>query len=212
MIFARFIAFFAFAVISLTGCATSHEMELVPGENNRILQNLASEYYKIGQAYADVKKYDKAIEYYKLARRDAAFRKGADYQLARMYALSSKWEDAEKAFRDLLQLDPDNTDLSASLAYVRAQSGKLDEAEAEYKALVEKNPHNEQLLENYIRTLKMNDKADEAASQFAVFTDLFPDSKALDSLKELIEGKAKEPEDSESPAKSEPPPAVESKS
>jgi tetratricopeptide (TPR) repeat protein len=176
-----FLAFIAFA-LCFTGCLTG----LVPGENGKILQNLASEYYGIGQGYAELKKYDKAIEYYKLARRNVEFRKPADYQLARMYALSSKWADAEKAFKDLLRLDPDNTDLSASLAYISAQSGKLKEAEKAYKSLVEKNPQNEQLLENYIRTLKANDKADDATAQLAVFTELFPDSKSLDSLKELI--------------------------
>jgi tetratricopeptide (TPR) repeat protein len=188
-----FFALVAFAVLCLVGCATS----LVPGENGKILQNLASEYYGIGQGYAELKKYDKAIEYYKLARRNAEFRKPADYQLARMYALSSKWAEAEKAFKDLLRLDPDNTDLSASLAYISAQAGKLEEAEKAYKTLVEKNPQNDQLLENYIRTLKANDKTDEAAAQLTVFTELFPDSKSLDSLKELIEGKAKEPTETE---------------
>jgi tetratricopeptide (TPR) repeat protein len=164
------------------GCKTS----LIPGETGRILQNLASEYYAIGQGYADLKKYDKAIEYYKLARRDAEFIKPVDYQLARMYALSSKWDEAEKAFGDLLLLDPDNTDLSASLAYISAQSGKLDEAEVAYKTLVEKNPHNEQLLENYIRVLKAQDKTDEATSQLTAFTEQFPDSKSLDALKNLV--------------------------
>jgi tetratricopeptide (TPR) repeat protein len=188
-----FFAFIAF-VLCFTGCLTG----LVPGENGKILQNLASEYYGIGQGYAELKKYDKAIEYYKLARRNAEFRKPADYQLARMYALSSKWADAEKAFKDLLRLDPDNTDLSASLAYISAQSGKLEEAEETYKTLVEKNPQNEQLLENYIRTLKANDKADDAAALLAVFTELFPDSKSLDSLKELIDDKATASETGES--------------
>jgi tetratricopeptide (TPR) repeat protein len=177
-----FFAFVAFAVICFMGCKTS----LVPGENNRVLQNLASEYYAIGQGYADLKKYDKAIEYYKLAQRNAEFQKPADYQLARMYALSSKWPEAEKAFGNLLLLDPDNTDLSASLAYISAQSGKLGEAESLYHTLVEKNPSNEQLLENYIRVLKAQDKNEEAESQLAVFTEQFPDSKSLDSLKKLI--------------------------
>jgi tetratricopeptide (TPR) repeat protein len=167
---------------------------LIPGENGKILQNIASEYYTIAQKHAELKEYDKAIANYTLAARSAEFRKPARYQIARMYALSSKWPEAEKAFKNLLREDPDNTDLASSLAYVTAQGGGLDEAEDLYRILAEKNPHNEQLLENYIRTLAANNKTENAASQTEVFAGQFPQSAVLAALQELV--KPPEPEKS----------------
>jgi tetratricopeptide (TPR) repeat protein len=175
--------------LGFSGCATS----LIPGENAKILQHLAASYYDIAQKYAELKTYDKAIANYTLAARDKDFRKPAQYQLARMYALSSKWMEAERAFEALLKQDPDNITLKSSLAYVYAQVGKLDEAETMYVSLLEKDPQHEQLQENYIRVLHANKKPEDAAAQLEVFVGQFPDSKALEGLRELLNPTPKDP-------------------
>jgi len=167
---------------SLTGCVTG----IVPGEDKRILQNLAREYYDIAAAYADLKKYDKALEYYKLAGRNKELQTPTAYQIARMNALSSKWAEAEKSYRSLLKGDPKNADLNASLAYVLAQNGQLEEAENLYRTLAADNPYNEKFLENYIRMLAAAKKDEDARSALARFTERFPTSDAVDALTRLV--------------------------
>ena len=61
----------AFGALSVTtGCQTSNAFK-VPGESSIITKNIASEYFTIAEGYADLKKYDKAAEYYKYAMNDA---------------------------------------------------------------------------------------------------------------------------------------------
>jgi tetratricopeptide (TPR) repeat protein len=167
---------------------------MIPGENGRILRNLAKEYYDIAQSYATANQYEKAIPYYKLASRNKGFQKASQYQIARMNALASKWEEAENSYRALLRYDRNNTDLLSSLAYVLAQSGKLEETEKLYSDLTAKNPHNEQILENYIRVLVAQTKTDAAASELAHFAERFPQSTSLTDLTTFVTPPAPEAE------------------
>jgi tetratricopeptide (TPR) repeat protein len=169
-------------VMLFSSCLTG----VLPGENGRILRNLAKEYYDIAQSYATTNQYEKAIPYYELASRNKEFRKNSQYQIARMNALASKWEEAEKSYRDLIRYDRNNTDLLSSLAYVLAQSSKLEDAEQLYRDLSARNPYNEQLLENYIRVLVAEKKTDDATSEFAHFTERFPQSTSITALTTLV--------------------------
>jgi tetratricopeptide (TPR) repeat protein len=177
--------FLVFAlVLSSSGCLTG----ILPGENGRILRNLAKEYYDIGQAYATQNQYEKAISYYELASRSRDFRRPAQYQIARMNALASKWGDAEIAYRALLRSDRTNTDLRTSLAYVLAQGGKLEEAAALYTTLLGENPYNEGLMENYLRVLVGQKNAALAATELAHFAERFPQSASISALTTAVTG------------------------
>jgi tetratricopeptide (TPR) repeat protein len=180
-----------FLIVPLAMLFSSCLTGLLPGENGRILRNLAKEYYDIAQNYATANQYEKAIPYYELASRSREFQKSSQYQIARMNALASKWKEAENAYRTLLSLDRNNTDLQASLAYVLAQSIKLEEAEDLYRDLTEKNPYNEQLLENYIRVLVAEKKTDKAETELAHFAERFPQSTSNVPLTTLIEATTK---------------------
>jgi tetratricopeptide (TPR) repeat protein len=157
----------------------------IPGENAKILKSLAGEYFAVAGAYADLKKYDKALEYYRLAARDKKYYTAARYESARMNALLSRWDDAKKIFEELLKNDPRNRDIAVSLAYVRAMSKDLAGAESLYRELLAQNEYDRQIHENFIRILAAQKKKSEAKEAFETFKKLFPSSENADTTAAL---------------------------
>jgi tetratricopeptide (TPR) repeat protein len=163
------------------GCAG-----VLPGEDSKILQNLAGEYFAVGGAYANLGQYENALTYYKLAMRDKNFYTAAYYESARMNALLSRWDEAKKMYETLLLKDPNNKDMRVSLAYVIAMSGDLAQAESIYAELLVSNGYDEALHENYIRILTTQQKGTEAVHAFETYIELFPSGTAKEKLTELI--------------------------
>ena len=130
---------FLISIFSFFSCQSNSGFK-VPGEREIINKNIASEYFAIADGYADLKKYDKAAQYYKLAMRDKGVAKSAYYKMARCYALAKNYKQAEEAYENLLKLDPDNTDIKLSLAYIHAMNGQNEKALSEYQVLVKENP------------------------------------------------------------------------
>ena len=163
----------------------------VPGESRIILKNVATEYYAIAEGYMDLKKYDKAAEYYKLAMRNKDLYMTAYYKLARSYALAKNWEKASEAYTALLKRDKDNTMLKTSLAYITAMRGETEKALVQYKNLLSENPYDENLLESYVALLINTKRGSEAEEYFFVLKEKFPDNKQITSfaqdLSELVE-------------------------
>ncbi|GMO12236.1 MAG: hypothetical protein Ta2A_21850 [Treponemataceae bacterium] len=158
----------------------------IPGEDARMLRDLSSEYYSIGAAYAELKQYEKAVSYFKLAARNKTNYRAAEYQCGRMYAFLSRWKEAETVFADLLKNDNDNRDLQASLAYIYAMSGKLGEAEKLYAKLTADFPHDELLAADFVRILAAENKKPEAKQAFDTFKVNFSASAALVDLEKLV--------------------------
>lgn len=166
-----------------SSCASSVR---IPGETNIILKNLANEYYTIAEAYMDVKKYEKAAEYYELAMRNKDLYLTAYYKLARSYALAKNWEKANDSYTYLLSLDPDNIMLKSSLAYITAMSGEVDKAILDYKALIELNPYDETLLEGYVALLINVGRGEDAEESFFLLKEKFPDNKQITTFAQQL--------------------------
>ena len=96
----------------------------MPGESEIITTNISSEYFAIADEYLNLKNYQKAVQYYKLAMKNKSLNAAAYYKLARSYALAKDYESAEKCYTKLLSVDPENKDLQISLAYIKGMSGK----------------------------------------------------------------------------------------
>ncbi|GMO47179.1 MAG: hypothetical protein Pg6C_09320 [Treponemataceae bacterium] len=180
-------------VLLAASCASTG---VIPGENAKILKNLAGEYFTVAGAYANTKQYDKAIEYYRLAARDKNYHTAARYEMARMNAFLSRWEDAEKIYADLLKNDPRNRDIASSLAYVKAMSRDLAGAESLYRELLVQNEYDRQIYENYIRILaaqKKNGEAHEALETYKKLFSLPENADTIAKLEELLTPSSKTP-------------------
>jgi tetratricopeptide (TPR) repeat protein len=170
--------------LAAAGCASAH---IIPGEREKILKNVAGEYFSIAGAYANLKQYDKALEYYQLASRDKNYYTAAQYESARMNALLSRWNDAEKIYAELLKTDPRNRDIAVSLAYVKAMSRDLTGAESLYRELLVQNEYDQQVHENYIRVLAAQKKRSEALAALEKYKTLFSFTENADTIAKLEE-------------------------
>lgn len=121
----------------------------LPGEEKLEEKNKAAEYYEIGLKYIDIKQYDKALSCFQKAREKTDETLQIDYQIARTYALSNKWEQAAESYNNLLALDPDNSTLKENYAYTLYKSGEKEKALQMYAELCEKNPGEERIAQNY---------------------------------------------------------------
>jgi tetratricopeptide (TPR) repeat protein len=159
----------------------------IPGENAKILRSLASEYFTIAGAYANLGRYENALTYSRLAGRDKNYFTAARYESARMCALLTRWDEAEKIYTELLKNDPRNKDIASSIAYVRAMSGNLAGAEEAYKNLLLDNLYDAQLHENYIRILAAQKKGDDAKAAFETYKELFSSETSESAIAKLAE-------------------------
>ncbi len=180
--FFRLSLFFAF--IFLISCSSSSFR--APGESRIILKNIASEYYAIAEGFFEIKKYDKAAEYYRLAMRNDELYLSSYYKLARSYALAKDWDKASEAYNYLLKLDPENTALKASLAYITAMSGDFKKGIALYKDLISENSFDESLLESYLALLINAEEGKEASETYFVLKEKFPNNKKLVSFAQKL--------------------------
>ncbi|MBB6480637.1 tetratricopeptide repeat protein [Spirochaeta isovalerica] len=81
-------------------------------------EEIASEYYNIGNAYFDVGDYDKAIEYYTKAQSEGhPYINKIRFNLAVAYTESGRVSQGLKLFESLLEQDPENLILLQSKAY-----------------------------------------------------------------------------------------------
>ena len=178
-----FLAFCYLLTFSLFSCQSSNSFR-VPGETGLISKNICSEYMNIADSYFELKKYDKAITYYKLAMNDKNLKLSVYYKLGRTYALSKDYVNASKIYSDLLKLDPQNKDLQISLAYVKAMSGEVSESLGMYERLCQSFPNDAVVFENYINILLFLEKKEEAYAQYKIFAQKFPDNANLKVLEE----------------------------
>ena len=114
----------------------------LPGERESEQRNLAAEYYDIALQYNELKQYDKALSCFEKAREkaDPADYPKIDYQMARDYALSNKWDKAAGLYGNLLTLDSGNTNLKEAYAYTLYKSGEKEKALQLYAELGKPDP------------------------------------------------------------------------
>lgn len=174
---------FVVETILLFSCSSTIR---VPGESKIVMKNIAVEYANIADGYMDIKKYDKAIEYYKLSLKNKEVYLSSYYKLGRAYALGKHYDEAISIYSELLSADPENTSLKLSMAYIYAVSGKVDDAISSYKELMQNNPYDESILENFITLLLNIERAEDAEEYFYVMKEKFPDNSQISFFAQKI--------------------------
>ncbi len=187
-----------FFLPGMSSCSSSGGLS-IPGESSVVLKNIVTEYMTIAKAYDDLKKYDKAVEYYQMAINadsENTLGNSAYYNIGHCYAMAGDWKNARTVYEELLKKDGGNTNLKISLAYIDAMSGNLDSACLRYAELCEKNPTDAALLKNYISVLIAAEKKDEAKNGLELLKKNFPDDSSIKDIEKLLV----EPENVESEA------------
>lgn len=175
--------FFCFVFFS---CSTS--IPLVPGSAKKNRDALFQEYLSLGDEYASLEKYEKAVSFYEKALPSKTFYWTALYKLARTNALSKNWKKAKKYYTALLTRDSENVNLKTSLAYIEAMSGNFESAKKIYETLVSDETAPESIYTNYESVLLSMKKIDDAETLLSRIKEKFPASdKISDFEKKLTE-------------------------
>ncbi len=193
-VFFSFLSLMAFAsFLVITGCQTSNAFK-VPGESAIITKNIASEYFTIAEGYADLKKYNKAAEYYKYAMKNKSLRLSAYYKMARCYALAKDYKNATEAYENLLKLDPENKEIKLSLAYIQGMSGDTEKALKSYEVLMQEFPEDSAVLVNYINVLIFIGRVEDAETNLKILIEKFPDCTEIKTLSDSINSQIDNPD------------------
>lgn len=176
--------------VTIIGCASNGG--LIPGKSTIETKKIYNEYLSIADIYFGMEKYDKAIEYYKLALNSKENYWGVYYKLARTYTLQSKWNEALPMYETLLKRDPENNALKVSIAYIYAMSNETDKAIKTYEDLIKNNPENAEYYQNIIAVYLAQKDYESSVKYFETFRQQFPDNQNGEKLQKEIEKLGKE--------------------
>lgn len=177
-----------------TSCQT---ISFIPGQRNKVIDNIYVEYAKIGDTYYKLEDYTNAIKYYKLALPNKTIYWDVYCKLAKTYALSSNWTEALTMYKQLLKRDPENSSIKASIAYIYSMQGDVENALSIYMELLEIEVANEKYLENTIALL-MPDKESYEKNQSQInellerLNNYYPDNKNIERFNSKIKEYTKE--------------------
>lgn len=125
------------AVLALAACTTTLSRE-----------ELATEYYNIGSAYFDLGELEKSATYLSRAIELSPQLARGSYNLARVYVLQERYDDALALLDRLLAEDPENSLVIETIAYAHYEAGDLAQAAEWYARAERTNPADPQLLRN----------------------------------------------------------------
>ncbi len=131
------------------------------------IDDLAEEYYNLGNAFYELEKYEEAESYYLRALElDPEFER-AGFNLARALAEQERYGEALALLEELLLSDPDNLQVTEALAYVEYRRGNMADALRLYESVLEVSPFRGDVLYNLGVLLLEEDKELEARDYLA---------------------------------------------
>ncbi len=158
----------------------------IPGERRDEAESVYREYFLIAQEYESLKKYDKALAYYKKALASSSLYDSAYYRMGVCHVQQKDWKNAEEVFSYFLEKDGENQTVLLSLAYIKAMKGSTEEAVKMYEDLYAKNGDNPSVLKNYTAVLIQLKQYEKAESVLTEFAEKFPDDKSIQTLRKSI--------------------------
>jgi tetratricopeptide (TPR) repeat protein len=108
----------------------------------KIRRELAAEYFNLGNAFFELKQYDRAMSLYQRALGYSDTLPESSYNLARVYISQSDYEKAIEMLVGLLASDPENLVLLQTLAYAQAKAGETGDAIVTYRRIISLSPGN----------------------------------------------------------------------
>ncbi len=179
-------------IFSMPLCSCASNGGLIPGKSNIETKKIYNEYLSIADIYFGMEKYDKAVEYYKLALNSKENYWGVYYKLARTYTLQSKWNEAMSMYETLLKRDPENNAIKVSIAYIYAMNNETDKAIKTYEELIKNNPENAEYYQNIIAVYLEQKDYESSLKYFETFKQQFTDNQNIEKIEKEIEKLGKE--------------------
>lgn len=139
-------------------------------------QNLAEDFYNLGNGYLGLKNYEKASEYYKRALEINPKLYQGQFNLVQAYVLTGRLDDAKGLVDLLISKDPENTLVREASAFLLAKQGRFDEAYTTYKSLYEQGVARQSVVSNLLSLGDVLDKNQEAFEFGLLLKSMAPDS------------------------------------
>ena len=124
---------------------------------------LATEYYNLGTAFFDLGDLPRSADYLARAIELDESLARASYNLARVYTLQGRFEEAEELLQSLRLLEPENTTVLETLGYVAYSRGDPDAAAARYDEVLQIDPGSVNALYNRAMIADESDELEKAA-------------------------------------------------
>ena len=151
------ILLFGAASLILAACASQVSRE-----------ELAGEYFNLGNAYFGLEDFEKAAEYYARAADLDPELRAASLNLARAYISEARYTEALDLLDELLSDDRFNTRVLQTRAYALYRAGRPNEALGVYRSALSEDPFNPDLLYNVAIILRGQGEVEEALSRVRV--------------------------------------------
>ncbi|MFP4443430.1 MAG: tetratricopeptide repeat protein [Spirochaetia bacterium] len=143
-------------------------------------EDLALEYYSLGNAYFDLGKYDKSRDYYLRALELDESLSGVNYNLARIYIETQNYTDAVAVLNNLLVRDPENGIVLKTLAYAEFRAGNPEKALSIYNNYLGTVENDCEVLFNIALIHRETDDKEKAIEVFKQVNEQCPDLKKTD--------------------------------
>ncbi len=139
------------------------------------IDDLAEEYYNLGNAFYDLEEYEHAERYYLRALELDPELERAGFNLARALAEQERYAESLTLLQELLLSDPDNLRILEAIAYVEYRRGDIDAAISGYERVLDASPFRRDALYN-LGVLLLEDGAElEARGYLAQAYDVSPE-------------------------------------
>ncbi len=130
------------------------------------VEDIAAEYYNIGNGYYELGNYQRAIRYYELALTRRPDLLPATWNLALALIHLHDYQTAEILLQEWLESDPENIEAREALAVVFRGQARTEESLQMFQKVLEIAPENTTALNNIGIILWELDRGDEAAECF----------------------------------------------
>ena len=111
-------------------------------------EELAREYYNLGNAYFEIGKFQKAISYYRKAFGYDNTLKSSSYNLALAYIKTGELQKAIDILKNLLEEDPENLKVLEALSYAYHLNGDDESSITVLDQILRLSPENTDALNN----------------------------------------------------------------
>ncbi|MDR2553288.1 MAG: tetratricopeptide repeat protein [Treponema sp.] len=124
--------------------------------------SMAEEYYALGTAYFDLKKYGEAETWYGKSKFHRRTRSASEYNLGRIAYAVGRYDEAAGHFERVLARDPENVTALKAVAYTFVKTGNFVKAEEYYSRVLSLVPEGYDEGYNYALVLTAMDRNQEA--------------------------------------------------
>lgn len=144
---------------------------------------------KAGDMYAQIQRFDKAIEFYEKANK----LKPDDYQtivnIGNSYMDSKQYEAAEKWYLQALEKKPDDTNVRTDLGvtFVERANPDFERAAKEFQTSLQKNPRHEPTIYNLAIAYFKKGNLEEAQKTLQQLESINPQSQLVGRLRQIIQ-------------------------